>query len=43
MPRPFPLLEISEKNRINIEEYETSDFKVKNYFPWPKIQMDMSA
>ena len=45
-PRPFPILEINREvnpDKTKIEDFQASDFKIKGYFPYPGIKMDMAV
>lgn len=42
-PRPFPLLKINANGVDNIDDFKEEMFELIEYWPHPKIQMDMSA
>ncbi|XP_047545676.1 thymidylate synthase [Vanessa atalanta] len=41
-PRPFPTLEIARKIE-SIDDFKYEDFVIKNYNPYPKIEMEMAV
>jgi len=41
-PRPFPTLHINREVQ-NIEDFQFEDFELRNYRPYPKIDMEMAV
>ncbi|XP_046978713.1 thymidylate synthase [Vanessa cardui] len=41
-PRPFPTLELARKIE-SIDDFKYEDFVIKNYNPYPKIEMEMAV
>jgi len=42
-PRPFPLLNIEDREQTRVEDFELGDFGISGYYPYPRIQMDMAV
>lgn len=41
-PRPFPLLQISDRAQWRPEDFEATDIKISGYYPYTGIKMDMA-
>ena len=42
-PRPFPFLNIEDKNYNKVEDFNFNDFNVSGYYPLPTIRMKMAV
>ena len=42
-PRPFPFLNIKDKEYKRVEDFKFNDFIIKGYYPLPSIKMKMAV
>ena len=42
-PRPFPYLNIEDKNYNKVEDFNFNDFNISGYYPLPTIRMKMAV